>query len=51
MKPITQREIDQRVFDLYDERVNVTCRAFEQAARLAWERTVAFFRKHLAGNV
>jgi carboxymethylenebutenolidase len=61
-----QQEIDQRVFDLYDEYChgvtyqmhsypgtrhgfhnNSTPRSNEAAAKLARERTVAFFRRHL----
>jgi hypothetical protein len=36
MTTLTQAEIDGQVF--YDE----------AAAKLSWERTVAFFKKHLA---
>lgn len=70
---VTQIEIDQRVFDLYDEYCHgrIDRREFllraaavaagglamaqalmprynEAAAKLSWERTVAFFKKNLA---
>lgn len=56
---VTQLEIDQRVFDLYDEYChypgtqhgfhnNSTPRYQEAAAKLAWERTVGFFKTNLA---
>ena len=46
-------QIDQRIFDLYDEYCHAridrhsTPRYNEAAARLSWQRTIAFFRKHL----
>ena len=52
--PVTQLQIDQRVFDLYDEychgRIdnNSTPRYNEAAAKLSWDRTIAHFKKHLA---
>ena len=55
---VTQLEIDQRVFDRYDEHIdpgtqhgfhnNSTPRYQEAAAKLAWERTVGFFKTNLA---
>jgi carboxymethylenebutenolidase len=50
---LTQQEIDQRVFDLYPGarhgfHNSSTPRHDEAAARLAWARTIAFFRKQLA---
>ncbi|HUG78013.1 MAG TPA: hypothetical protein VML57_11055 [Burkholderiales bacterium] len=66
MTGVTQLQIDQRVFELYDEychgridrREFLTragalgaaglAMAYGAAAKLAWERTVSFFRKHLA---
>ena len=43
-------EIDQRVFDLYDEYCHgrIDRREFLSRAKLARERTVAFFKKNLA---
>ena len=44
---VTQLEIDQRVFDLHDEygfHNDSTPRYNEAAAKLAWERTVGFFK-------
>ena len=47
---VTQMEIDQRVFDLYDEYCHgrIDRREFLSRAKLARERTVAFFKKNLA---
>ena len=45
MAELPQSEIDQRVFELHN---NSTPRYHEASAKLAWERTIAFFKKHLA---
>jgi hypothetical protein len=41
-EPLTQLQVDQRVFDLYDE----YCHG--GAATLSWQRTVAFFKRQRA---
>jgi carboxymethylenebutenolidase len=44
MNAVTQAELDRQVYGLYD---NSTARYNEAAAKLAWDRTLAHFKKYL----